>query len=127
MAPSCSERPGPGRGRVDGEVEPDLANALAHPHPRPAGVDEDAPQPGVEPLRVAQAGQLAPGRDEGVLGGVARLGLVAQHRPRDAERPVGPGREEALEGERIAPGGAADEIDLARDGQLWAVMNSAES
>jgi hypothetical protein len=43
---------------------------------------EDAPQPGIEPLRVAQARELAPGRDEGIPGGGSKVSAS----PRAARR-----------------------------------------
>ena len=67
-------------------MTPELSSAIAgwwsarstdlRPAPDPpalvvAGVDQQAAEPGLEPGRVAQAGQLAPGPDERLLGGVA--------------------------------------------------------
>lgn len=43
-----------------------------------AGVDEQPVEPGVEPLRVAQRGQIAPGSDQRFLGGILRELGVAQ-------------------------------------------------
>jgi len=47
---------------------------------RPAGVQVDPPQPGVEQVRVAQGLAVAPGRHEGLLGRVGSVGLIAKDR-----------------------------------------------
>ena len=46
-----------------------------------AGVHQQPMQPGVEPIRVAQRGQITPGTDEGVLDGVRRPVRVPDHEP----------------------------------------------
>ena len=46
-----------------------------------AGVDEQSVEPGVEPGRVAQRGQITPGADQGVLDGVHRPVRIPEHEP----------------------------------------------
>ena len=53
----------------------------------PTGVDKDPVEPWLEPRRIAQGLPLPPGLHEGIVGGVLRLGRVAQDR---ARQPVGP-------------------------------------
>src|SRR4051794_13605978 len=45
------------------------------------GVDDEATQPGVEPVRVAQRGQITPGANERVLDGVRRTIGIPEHQP----------------------------------------------
>ena len=49
-----------------------------------AGSDEQAVEPGVEPLDVAQRRQVGPGADQGVLGRIMREIGVVQDQPGDA-------------------------------------------
>ena len=46
-----------------------------------AGADEQAVEPGVEPVRAAQRGQVTPGPDERLLDGVLGLVGIAQDEP----------------------------------------------
>ncbi len=78
-----------GRGNVDREdVHLDRASA-APAGLVEAGVHEQAVQPRVEPVGVAQAGQVAPGTDQGVLDSIARELRVPQD---EAGGRVQPGR-----------------------------------
>ena len=63
------------RGRVDGRQFDVDAMAPEPARLIDAGADEQAVEPGVEAVGVAQRGQITPGSDERVLDGV--LGLVA--------------------------------------------------
>ena len=45
---------------------------------RVTGVDDEAAKPGVEPVVVAQGGQVAPGPQQGLLGGILGAIRVAQ-------------------------------------------------
>ena len=58
------------------------------PRLRVTRVDEDPPKPGIEPVVVAQRGQLAPGRDQGLLDGVLGSIDVAQDPERDRHQPI---------------------------------------
>ena len=98
------------------------------PSPAPGevetGVDGQAMEPGVEPIRVAQTRQVAPGADECLLDRVARELRV----PKDeAGRRVQPreGRvDERGEGVMIAPLRASDELSLVH-GRLDCVTTMA--
>ena len=73
---------------------------LDHP-PAPAanevetGIDDESVQPAVEPVRIAQSGQVAPGADGGFLDRVARELRVPEDQPgggiqpREAQRRAG--------------------------------------
>ena len=73
-----SARTDPALGDLTNPTTP--ARSMRHP----CRVDRHAPQPRVEPIRAAYGANLPPRRDERVLGGVARIGLVAEDR--DASR-----------------------------------------
>ena len=65
-----------------GDVDVDLEGPAADaPDLVDAGVHQQSMQPGVEPIRVAQRGQITPGADEGVLDGVRRPVRVPEHEP----------------------------------------------
>jgi len=53
-----------------------------------AVVDEEAGQPGLEPIRIAEAGQLTPGDHQRVLDRVLGSFVVSQDPSRDPEQPV---------------------------------------
>ncbi len=59
--------------------------------PVAAGVDEDSAEPRLEPVRIAQLVEPAPGRDHGIVGRILRLARIEQDDPRHAvgvvERP----------------------------------------
>src|SRR6185369_7198588 len=46
-----------------------------------AGIHQESTQPGVEPVRVAQRGQITPGTDERVLDGVRSAIRIPEHEP----------------------------------------------
>jgi len=120
------ERVGLGRSIVDGSVvrtrlraviridEPDLTDphATAPPELLPAGVQVDAPEPGVEEIRVAQRFPMAPGRDECLLRGIGSVGLGAQDGERSAVHGIDPSADEGIEGIAIARSGSLDELSL---------------
>ena len=60
-------------------------------------------------VSVPKARQMAPRREAGLLGGIARVGLVADDRPGRPEQPVDARRDERLEGGDIARPGAFDQ------------------
>ena len=49
---------------------------LSTSQPVPTGVDENPPEPGVQSLRVAQAGHTAPGHADGIVGRLLRVAAV---------------------------------------------------
>ena len=105
--------------RLGDEADGDLVDGRA-PAPAPggpAGVEVDPPEPGVEPLRVAQLADVAPGVEQGVLGGVARVGLAAQDREGGPEGGLDPAIHESLEGDPVALARPPDEVDPGRE--LW--------
>ena len=63
---------------VDGEHGDLVWPPPEAPHLVLAGVDEEPMQPGVEPLRIAQAAQLMPGADERLLDRILRRVAVAE-------------------------------------------------
>jgi aspartyl-tRNA(Asn)/glutamyl-tRNA(Gln) amidotransferase subunit C len=69
-------------------------------------------QPGVEPVRVAKPGQVAPGADEGVLDGVARELRITDHEPRGTIQADRRATRERGEGVVIAPSRLLDEASL---------------
>jgi hypothetical protein len=71
-------------------------------------------QPGVEGARVAQAPDLTPGLDEGVLDGIFRGIPIAEDASRDREQPVVCGGREGIEGLMVAPLCAFDELGRQR-------------
>jgi hypothetical protein len=64
-----------------------------------AVVDEESGQPGLEPIRIAEAGQLTPGDHQRVLDRVLGSFVVSQDPSRDPEQPVTAGTSQ--DGERI--------------------------
>ena len=54
-----------------------------------AGVDQQAVQPGVEPVRVTKSPDVPPGGDERLLCGILGGGVVAQDQPGHDEEPAG--------------------------------------
>ena len=69
-------------------------------------------QPGVEPVRVAQARQVAPGSDEGVLDRVARELAVSEDQSRRCVQPREGSAGDRGEGVMIAPSRSLDETTL---------------
>ena len=69
-------------GEIGDVVHVDIeATAAGPPDLVDAGVDDQATQPGVESVRVAQRGQITPGTDERVLDGVRRAIGIPEHEP----------------------------------------------
>ena len=64
--------------RVVGEQPQRARSTLAALRLGRAGTDDDAVAPGFEAVGIAQAGQLVPDRDEGLLEGVFRQVRIAQ-------------------------------------------------
>ena len=106
-------------GRLDDAAHP-AHRDLAHAAPAscairlPGGVDRNPLQPGVEPLRLADLADLPPGGDERVLGGVARVGLVAEDRVGQAVDGIHAGTHELLERGEVALAGSVDERQVGR-------------
>ena len=77
------------RGRSVDRQRPNIhAPAPRLPRFRVAGVDEDAVQPGVEALDLAEPREFPPGRDEGLLYGVLGPIDIAQDPMRDGVEPI---------------------------------------
>ena len=75
-------------------------------------------QPGVEPIRVAETGQVAPGADECLLDRVARELRVPKDQASGRVQPREGRVDESGEGVMIAPPRAFDELSLVH-GRLW--------
>ena len=117
-----------GRG---GRIDRVSSTSIGAPSPAPSevetGIDGQSMEPGVEPVRVAETRQVAPGADERLLDRVARELRVPED---EAGRRVQPreGRvDERGEGVMIAPLRAFDELSLVH-GRLdcvttWAVVS----
>ena len=86
--------------------DPDLRGARSMaPTLVGARIHEQPMQPGIEPIGIAQAGQLSPGLDEGFLDCVLGQLDVAEHEAGDPKETVAGGAREDLEGLVItAPG-----------------------
>ena len=110
-------RPAAGRlVRFGDEADRDLVDgrAPASAPGGPAGVEVDAAEPGVESLRIAQLADVAPGVEEGVLGGIARVGLAPEDREGGPEGGLDPAVHEPLEGDPVALARPPDEVDPGR-------------
>jgi peptide-methionine (R)-S-oxide reductase len=107
-----------GVGRIRGGVTGDRMKADAGvPAACPArfriaGVDDEAVEPGIEALRLAQRRQVAPGTEERLLGGVLGTIPVAQDAHRQGEAAVDVARRKLGERGTIAVRGPVDEIEL---------------
>ena len=77
-----------------------------------AGVDGQSMEPGVEPVRVAQARKVAPGPDVRLLDRVSRELLVPEDEAGDGLQPRDGRADEHGEGVMIAPACPLDEIPL---------------
>jgi len=89
------------------------------PAPRPArrsiaGPDDQPVQPGIEPGRVAEAGQVAPGRPQRLLHGVLRVVMVPEDADRDREEPVDPVAGQRVEGIGVAAGRPSNQLFVHR-------------
>jgi hypothetical protein len=103
------------RRRVIDRQDRDLDRApLAAPDVVLAGVDEEAMEPGVEPIGVAQTPKIAPGPDQGVLDGILCGIPVAEDPPRDRVQAVVCRNREGLEGLVVASLCALDELGRHR-------------
>ena len=76
------------------------------------GVDDEAVQPGFEPVEIAQSRQLSPGSDERLLDRVARELRVPEDQPSGSVQPREGGVDELGEGVMITPPRAFDELSL---------------
>ena len=94
-------------------VEGDLSGAAPSPQGIAASVQNRAVQPCVEPGSVTELRKVTPGRDEGVLHDVVRVGLATEDRRGGPEGPAQPSRYQRLEGVNVAAGGPLDEILVA--------------
>ena len=90
------------------------------------GIDDQAVNPGVEPIRVTQPGQVPPGTDQGLLDRVARELRVAEDQPGCRVQPREPHVEQQREGVMIALPCPLDECSLVHSrldcGTTWAVV-----
>ena len=77
-----------------------------------AGVHGEAVEPGPEPVRVAQPGQVPPGSDHRILDGVARELRVPEDEPGGRVQPRERRVDERDEGVMIAPLRPFDECSL---------------
>jgi hypothetical protein len=77
-----------------------------------AAPDEHPVQPRLEPVRVADRGQVAPGTDEGFLGRVSRAVRVAQDERGDCVQPADGGRRQGVEGPSVAGDRTSDELSI---------------
>jgi hypothetical protein len=75
-----------------------------------ARIDEEAMEPGIEPVGVPKGAQVAPCSDEGVLDGVLRCIPIAEYPPRDRVQAVVGGGRDGVERLVIAPLCTFDEI-----------------
>ena len=98
------------------------------PSPAPgeveAGVDGQAMEPGVEPVRVAETGQVAPGADERLLDRVARELRVPEDEAGGRVQPREGRVDERGEGVMIAPPRSLDEPSLVH-GRLGCATTTA--
>jgi len=74
-----------------------------------AGVQVDAAEPGVEQVGVSQLGAVAPGRDEGLLGGVGGLRVIAEDGEGCPVHGIDPAAHEGIEGSAFTRSGSLDE------------------
>jgi hypothetical protein len=83
---------------------------LATPGLGVAGVNEEAANPCLETIRVAQPRKLAPGRDEAALQGILGEVAVAQDPRRDRVHPVARQVDEHAERLAVATHGPLDDV-----------------
>lgn len=86
--------------------------ALAAPDEIQAGIDDESVQPGVEAVRVAKPGQVAPGADESLLDRVARELRVAEDQSSRRVQPREADIDERGEGVMFASPRSLDEGSL---------------
>ena len=75
-----------------------VASAPGTSKPVAAGVDQDPSEPGVEPVRIAEAAVIPPCSDERVVGRILSLLCVAEDQPSEAVRGIQALSDEQLEG-----------------------------
>src|SRR5206468_10224327 len=81
---------------------------------RVTGIDEEAVEPGVEPVRIAEAGQLAPGDHQCLLHRILGPVDVAEDSLSNREEPVRAGACQDAKGLPVAQLGLLDEIAIHR-------------
>ena len=89
---------------------PAASGAMGHP----GRIDGDALEPRVEAVGIAQPADLPPRGHERVLGGVARVGFVAEDREREAVDGIHSGADDLLERIEVAVAGPVDERPVSR-------------
>ena len=83
-----------------------------------AGIDDEPAEPGIEPIGVAEPGQVAPGAEEAVLDRVMREIRVPEDQSGRCVQPRDGRAGERGEGVMIAPLCPLDEVSLVHD-RLW--------
>jgi hypothetical protein len=106
-----------GAWRLD-PVKVDLPGPMPPPQHIPASVHEDSVEPGVESGDIAQAGKVDPGGDEGILGCIARVGLIAKDGAGRSEGSIESHFDESFEGDLVASCGAFNQVLVARQRKL---------
>ena len=79
-----------------------------------ADANEDPPEPRLESLRIAEARQLTPGRDERLLDGILGAVEVAQDALGHGEQPVGIGARQEAEGLSVSVPRRLDQLSIQR-------------
>ena len=79
-----------------------------------AGVDEQAVEPRVEPLRVTDGSDVQPRREKRLLDRIGRVVVAAEDQPGGAMEAVDGGSSKGREGIMIAAPGADDEVSVHR-------------
>jgi hypothetical protein len=89
------------------------------------GIDRHALQPALESVDIPKSTDLAPRGDECLLGGIGRIGFVAEDRERQSMHSVHPGTHDLLERIEVAFAGSFDEraVDRGRDGSSCGVRS----
>ena len=106
--------------RLEGELD-DLPPPALFRGPV-AGPHKQAMQPGVEPVRVTQTAEVAPGLEESILDGISGLLVVAEDEPGGPEKPIGRARGQGREGVEIALLRPNHEVSLHRSALGVAVV-----
>jgi hypothetical protein len=110
-----------GRRRVVDGSELDLDDpALAATNEVETGVDDEAMEPGVEPVGVAKSRQVTPGTDERFLDGIARELTVPEDQPGSRVQPRKTVIEQLREGGMLASTCSLDEVSLVH-GRLGSI------
>jgi hypothetical protein len=90
------------------------SSALVPPRLLVTGVHQEPAQPGFEAVRVSEGGEVAPGGDERLLGGIGRPFVVSQDEPRHGIELVDPAAHQLVERLPITRHRALDEITSHR-------------